>query len=43
GIYGMNFDNMPELHLEYGYYISIAFMVITVGAIFWWFRKNNWL
>ena len=43
GIYGMNFDNMPELHAEYGYYASIAFMVVTVAVIFWWFRKNNWL
>src|SRR5699024_847464 len=43
GIYGMNFDNMPELHAEYGYYASIAFMVITVAVIFSWFRKNNWL
>src|SRR5699024_3437964 len=43
GTYRMDFDNIPELHTEYGYYFSIAFMIITVGVIFWWFRKNNWL
>src|SRR5699024_9565953 len=43
GIYGMNFDNMPELHAEYGYYVSISFMVITVGVLFWLFRRNNCL
>lgn len=43
GIYGMNFEYMPELSNPYGYPLVLLFMVCTVGAIFWWFRKNNWL
>ncbi len=43
GIYGMNFDNMPELHWQYGYHLVVAFIVsVTVGR-FVTFRRNNWL
>ncbi len=42
GIYGMNFVNIPELHLEYGYYGALALMVgITVGLLFL-FKKLRW-
>lgn len=43
GVYGMNFDNMPELHSDYGYYIVLAVMIGTVAVMFWWFRRNHWL
>lgn len=43
GIYGMNFDHMPELHTEYGYPIALLVMVGIVALMFWWFRRNNWL
>lgn len=39
GVYGMNFDFMPELHWRYGYAFSLAVMAITVVGIlftFWW-------
>jgi len=43
GIYGMNFDNMPELKSRFGYFIILGFM----GGISLWlyrlFRKNDWL
>lgn len=43
GIYGMNFENMPELHTRYGYFIVIAVMAaITVGMLAF-FRKKKWL
>lgn len=43
GIYGMNFDNMPELHHEYGYYFAIgAIVTIAVGMIIL-FKKIRWL
>ena len=43
GIYGMNFDRMPELHWQYGYYVVLsAIVAITVG-LFVTFRRNNWL
>ncbi|WP_144634086.1 magnesium/cobalt transporter CorA [Priestia megaterium] len=42
GLYGMNFDNMPELHWHYGYYIVLGIMVLmTVGMILW-FRSKGW-
>jgi magnesium transporter len=43
GLYGMNFDFMPELHWRYGYlFVWIVMTLITV-LMFRWFRKKNWL
>lgn len=40
GIYGMNFDNMPELHWPFGYFIVLALMLILGGASgLWAYRK----
>ncbi|MFF0184306.1 magnesium and cobalt transport protein CorA [Streptomyces sp. NPDC005244] len=43
GVYGMNFDNMPELHWRFGYPIVIG--VISVGCLVLYrgFRRNGWL
>ena len=43
GIYGMNFENMPELKTEYGYYVVIAVILGLCGILFWRFRKSGWL
>ena len=43
GIYGMNFDNIPELHLEYGYFGAIGLMFLICGALFRGFKRNGWL
>jgi len=43
GVYGMNFEHMPELKWEYGYAFSIALMVLVDLFIFWRFRKSGWL
>lgn len=41
GIYGMNFDNMPELHTRNGYFVTIALMfVIVIGLLFYFWRKG---
>jgi magnesium transporter len=43
GIYGMNFENMPELKWEFGYFGLLAFMVgITITLIIF-FRSRKWL
>lgn len=43
GIYGMNFDVMPELHWRYGYLWALGLMAgIGVGLILW-FRRLKWL
>lgn len=43
GWYGMNFVNMPELHWRYGYPAVIAFSIIIVVALFWYFKHKKWL
>ena len=43
GIYGMNFENMPELRTEYGYFIILAMMVCLTGFLVRSFRKSGWL
>ena len=43
GIYGMNFENMPELHWQYGYFGVLGVMAAVIAVLVWFFRKNNWL
>lgn len=42
GIYGMNFDNIPELHWEYGYFYVLGFMLL-VATGFSWIAYKKWL
>lgn len=42
GIYGMNFKNMPELDTRYGYYYTLGFMFIMLGAMVLFFKKKKW-
>ncbi len=43
GVYGMNFENMPELHSPYGYYIIMGFMTVIAVIMLIWFRRKRWL
>lgn len=43
GLYGMNFEFMPELHWRYGYIIVLGIMVITGIAMLLWFKRKGWL
>ena len=43
GIYGMNFDDMPELKMEYGYPIVLLSIACICSFLYWRFRKNGWL
>lgn len=43
GLYGMNFDNMPELHTEYGYFIALGTMGLTFFGGLAWFRHKDML
>jgi magnesium transporter len=43
GIYGMNFDNMPELHSRYGYYAVWGFMIAVAIAMLLFFRRRGWI
>ncbi|MFN4028353.1 MULTISPECIES: magnesium/cobalt transporter CorA [Flavobacterium] len=42
GIYGMNFDNMPELHWHYGYFLVLAFMLLLLLGMIFYFKKKKW-
>lgn len=43
GIYGMNFEHMPELHYEYSYYILWGLMIILFLAMLLYFKRKKWL
>lgn len=42
GIYGMNFEHMPELGWKYGYLFSIGLMALMGVTMFLWFKKKGW-
>ncbi|RAO02198.1 magnesium/cobalt transporter CorA [Micromonospora noduli] len=43
GVEGMNFENMPELKMTYGYPVALALMLGVSLALYRWFRRNGWL
>jgi magnesium transporter len=43
GIYGMNFEYMPELKMKLGYPGVLIAMVVVTGFIYAWFKKRGWL
>jgi magnesium transporter len=42
-VYGMNFENMPELGWEWGYPLALGLMVGTAGVLYLVFRRRRWL
>lgn len=42
GIYGMNFDYLPELHLRYGYLFFWIIVLLIMGFLLFFFRKKKW-
>jgi magnesium transporter len=42
-VYGMNFDDMPELHSEFGYPLALLAMALVVAAMYRFFRRIRWL
>ena len=43
GIYGMNFENMPELHNQNGYYLTLIFMIIVAVTLLFYFWRKGWI
>ncbi len=43
GVYGMNFEFMPELHKDWGYPGVLIFMTLITIVIFQWFKRKRWL
>ncbi|HKK12739.1 MAG TPA: magnesium/cobalt transporter CorA, partial [Flavobacteriaceae bacterium] len=42
GVYGMNFDNMPELHYKYSYFILWLVMIVIFVLMLFYFKKKKW-
>jgi magnesium transporter len=43
GVYGMNFENMPELHSKYGYYAVWVLMAIVAVGMLLFFKRRGWI
>nr|WP_284329338.1 CorA family divalent cation transporter [Demequina litorisediminis] len=43
GIYGMNFDSMPELHWAFGYPLALCLMVGLSATLYAVFKKHKWM
>lgn len=43
GVYGMNFEKMPEIAWDYGYFIVWIIMILITALIFIIFRKKKWM
>ncbi|MDP9237499.1 MAG: magnesium/cobalt transporter CorA [Chloroflexota bacterium] len=42
GVYGTNFENLPEYGYHYGYFAMLATMVVVASALLAWFRWRRW-
>ncbi|WP_158606011.1 magnesium/cobalt transporter CorA [Taibaiella sp. KBW10] len=42
GIFGMNFERIPMLHNQFGFYMSIVFMLLVSGGMLFYFKKKDW-
>lgn len=42
GIYGMNFENMPELGWDYGYFFVWSIMILLSGIMIWYMKQKRW-
>ena len=42
GIYGMNFDYMPELHWRWGYFMVLGIILLAILIVFWRFWASGW-
>jgi magnesium transporter len=43
GIYGMNFEHMPELRWRYGYFIVLGAMALFSVGLIRWFKSKEWI
>ncbi len=43
GIFGMNFENMPELKIRYAYFVALGCMLLLGLGALWLFRRKRWI
>jgi magnesium transporter len=42
GVYGMNFDFMPELRIKYAYFVILGIMLLIVAGMVYYFKRKKW-
>jgi magnesium transporter len=42
GVYGTNFENLPEVHWRHGYFLMWGVMLLTTASMLWFFRRKKW-
>ena len=42
GVYGTNFENLPEVHWRHGYFLMWGVMLLTTISMLWFFRRKKW-
>ena len=42
GIWGMNFDYMPGLHMSFGSAIALGAMILIAGGMYFYFERRGW-
>jgi Mg2+ and Co2+ transporter CorA len=43
GVFGMNFDALPLIHDQAGFWIAVGLMLMVAGGLVWWFRQRRYL
>ena len=43
GLWGMNFDDVPLISDDNGFWIFTGLSIITIGGMWWYFKKNKWI
>jgi magnesium transporter len=43
GVWGMNFEHMPELHERWGYPFALGSMALAAGGLYTWLKRSGWL
>ena len=43
GLYGMNFDNLPELHYQYSYFVVLGVMIVVAVGMLGFFWRKGWI
>tara|TARA_R100001163_G_C5049404_1_gene186326 strand:+ start:247 stop:624 length:378 start_codon:yes stop_codon:yes gene_type:complete len=43
GLWGMNFDDVPLISDDNGFWIFTGLSIITIGGMWWYFKKHKWI
>ena len=43
GIFGMNFDALPLIHSQIGFWVALGLMLLVAAGLVWWFRRRRYL